>query len=294
MLDNSVQAVATWIAANKIGAIWVPINTANKGEFLRHPLADCGAKLVVVDAQYFDRIEMVADGVPELSLVLINGEVTGAGNDSFDGDGAAYTNCSAGNSSFDGVGTSYINCTGLDYCFGETTLEGTYKNCTAGIGSFGFSSDSPVTIIGTFENCTAGSYSLGFAENNTATIGPATFTNCTAGNNSFGVGADGGFVAGIFTNCTAGINSFGLYGSAEGIFTNCTAGDTSFASSGSATGTFSNCVAGDSSFGAGGTLTGSLFYCRVINGGTYPLPTGAGIIRLCLDSDGDLINAQGI
>ncbi|MSY38765.1 MAG: AMP-binding protein, partial [Actinobacteria bacterium] len=57
MLDNSVQAVATWIAANKIGAIWVPINTANKGEFLRHPLADCGAKLVVVDAQYFDRIE---------------------------------------------------------------------------------------------------------------------------------------------------------------------------------------------------------------------------------------------
>ena len=74
MLDNSVQAVATWIAANKIGAIWVPINTANKGEFLRHPLADCGAKLVVVDAQYFERIAMVADGIPDMSLVLVNGE----------------------------------------------------------------------------------------------------------------------------------------------------------------------------------------------------------------------------
>jgi hypothetical protein len=35
-----------------------------------------------------------------------------------------------------------------------------------------------------------------------------------------------------------------------------------------------------------------LFYCRLISGGgTYGTPTGAGIIRLCLASDGEIINA---
>jgi hypothetical protein len=288
-----------------------------------------------------------------------------AGDDSFGGDGV-YTDCSAGDSSFDGVGASYTNCTGLNYCFGEVTLEGTYKNCTAGTNSFGFSSDSPVTITGTFENCTAGNYSfgsnadvvtingatfknchgetacfgysesedvniignstfenctagdysfgfaefysLGFAENNTATVGPATFTNCTAGDYSFGaVGAasgtfinctagDGGFgtggeASGTFINCIGGYNAFGGEGGvASGTFTNCTAGDGGFGTGGEASGTFINCTAGSLSFGGdGGTLTGKLFYCR-ITAGSYETPSGAGVIRLCIDGSNDIVN----
>jgi crotonobetaine/carnitine-CoA ligase len=31
ILDNSIDPLVAWIAANKLGAIWVPINTACKG-----------------------------------------------------------------------------------------------------------------------------------------------------------------------------------------------------------------------------------------------------------------------
>lgn len=36
ILDNNSDAVLLWFALNKLGAISVPVNTAFKGEFLRH------------------------------------------------------------------------------------------------------------------------------------------------------------------------------------------------------------------------------------------------------------------
>src|SRR5690606_1322128 len=45
MLDNNVDAVTTWIAANKISLISVPLNTALIGQFLRHQIEDAGASL---------------------------------------------------------------------------------------------------------------------------------------------------------------------------------------------------------------------------------------------------------
>ena len=47
MLDNNVDAVITWLAINKLCAVSVPINTALKGEFLRHQVADTGTQLVI-------------------------------------------------------------------------------------------------------------------------------------------------------------------------------------------------------------------------------------------------------
>ena len=40
ILDNNLEAVLSWFAINKAGAISVPVNTAYKGEFLRHQLND--------------------------------------------------------------------------------------------------------------------------------------------------------------------------------------------------------------------------------------------------------------
>src|SRR5258705_4125404 len=40
LLENSPEQVISFFAALKLGAIQVPINTAYKGEFLRHVLAD--------------------------------------------------------------------------------------------------------------------------------------------------------------------------------------------------------------------------------------------------------------
>lgn len=198
-----------------------------------------------------------------------------AGDDSFGGDGV-YTNCSAGNSSFDGAGVSYTNCTGLDGCFGETTLEGTYKNCTAGHYSFGRSSDSPVTITGTFENCTAGNQSFG-SSTDVVNIDGATFKNCHGGLGCFGYSesADVTIIGNsTFEGCTAGDYSFGY-------------AENETATVGPAT--FTNCVGGNISFSGAGLLTGKLFYCRITTG-TFQTPTGAGVIRLCIDGLNDVIN----
>jgi crotonobetaine/carnitine-CoA ligase len=40
LLDTSIDAIVTWLATNLAGAVWVPLNTAYRGEFLRHQLAD--------------------------------------------------------------------------------------------------------------------------------------------------------------------------------------------------------------------------------------------------------------
>lgn len=73
VLDTSADSIICWFAINKLGAIWVPINTAYHGEFLRHQIADSGAKLVIVDGDYLPRIVEIAARIPEVSLVLCRG-----------------------------------------------------------------------------------------------------------------------------------------------------------------------------------------------------------------------------
>ena len=57
LLENRAEQVISFFAAIKIGAIQVPINTAYKGEFLRHQLADSGAKVFVVQGDYASRAD---------------------------------------------------------------------------------------------------------------------------------------------------------------------------------------------------------------------------------------------
>jgi crotonobetaine/carnitine-CoA ligase len=78
MLDNNIDAVISWLAVNKLCAVSVPVNTALRGEFLRHQVADAGAPLVICESEYVDRIAAVADGLPEVRLVLQRGSVTNA------------------------------------------------------------------------------------------------------------------------------------------------------------------------------------------------------------------------
>lgn len=70
MLDNTLECVLLWFAVNKIGAIWVPVNTALKGEFLRHQLADSGARLVFAEADYCDRILALETQLPGIESLF--------------------------------------------------------------------------------------------------------------------------------------------------------------------------------------------------------------------------------
>lgn len=74
MLDNNIDAVVTWLAINKLCAVSVPINTALKGEFLRHQIADTGTRLVICEADYLQRIGAVAEQLPDVQHVLYRGQ----------------------------------------------------------------------------------------------------------------------------------------------------------------------------------------------------------------------------
>jgi crotonobetaine/carnitine-CoA ligase len=71
IFDTSVDVLTTWFAINKLGAIWVPINTAYRGEFLKHQLSDAGARLILCDDHYLQRIVEIADQLPLLQRVLV-------------------------------------------------------------------------------------------------------------------------------------------------------------------------------------------------------------------------------
>jgi carnitine-CoA ligase len=70
LLDNNLDAVVTFFAATRLGAIAVPVNTAYRGEFLRHQVADAGARIVVAERHYTDRLLQVRDGVPAMRTLL--------------------------------------------------------------------------------------------------------------------------------------------------------------------------------------------------------------------------------
>jgi len=74
LLENSPEQVVAFFGALKLGAIQVPVNTAYKGEFLRHVLADSGAKVVVVHGIFAGRVAEIASDLPELAHVLVAGE----------------------------------------------------------------------------------------------------------------------------------------------------------------------------------------------------------------------------
>lgn len=73
ILDNSADAVFIWLAINKLGAVSVPVNTALKGEFLRHQMGDSGAALVIAEQDYTERVAAIADRLPELRKLVYRG-----------------------------------------------------------------------------------------------------------------------------------------------------------------------------------------------------------------------------
>jgi crotonobetaine/carnitine-CoA ligase len=75
ILDNNLDAVVAWLAINKICGVSVPLNTALRGEFIRHQVADAGAAIVICEAEYLNRLAAVADGLPDVRLILHRGEI---------------------------------------------------------------------------------------------------------------------------------------------------------------------------------------------------------------------------
>jgi carnitine-CoA ligase len=74
LLENSPAQVVTFFAALKLGAVQVPVNTAYKGDFLRHQLADSGSKVIVVQGEFAGRVApLVGPALPELNAAIVVG-----------------------------------------------------------------------------------------------------------------------------------------------------------------------------------------------------------------------------
>jgi len=78
MFDNHVDALCSWLGVNLAGGIWVGINTALRGEFLRHVVADTRADLVLCEEEFLARFSIIEEGLPDLRTILWRGNGDGS------------------------------------------------------------------------------------------------------------------------------------------------------------------------------------------------------------------------
>jgi carnitine-CoA ligase len=74
LLRTSIAPILFWFASSKIGAVIVPINTAFLGEFLRHQVTDCGARIIVAESDLADRLAIFENGGSSIDTIVHRGE----------------------------------------------------------------------------------------------------------------------------------------------------------------------------------------------------------------------------
>jgi crotonobetaine/carnitine-CoA ligase len=70
MVPASIDAVVLWLAAGCLGALEVPVDPALRGVFLRHVLADSGARVCLVRPEHADLL--AGAGVDGLDVVVVD------------------------------------------------------------------------------------------------------------------------------------------------------------------------------------------------------------------------------
>jgi carnitine-CoA ligase len=73
LIENSPEAMVSWWGVVLAGAVAVPINTAYKGEYLRHQLQDSGSRVLIVEASLVERAAPVVPRVDGLDHVVVVG-----------------------------------------------------------------------------------------------------------------------------------------------------------------------------------------------------------------------------
>jgi carnitine-CoA ligase len=74
LLRNRVEMLDAWFAAAALGAVHVPVNTANVGEYLRHQLATARSAVVVADQALAPEIVRIASQLPDLRHLVVCGD----------------------------------------------------------------------------------------------------------------------------------------------------------------------------------------------------------------------------
>ena len=75
LLENGPAAIQIWFSTTAVGGIHVPINTAYRGDYLAHVLADSGSRVIVVEPHLLERVLAVTPQLPALDGIVVNGPV---------------------------------------------------------------------------------------------------------------------------------------------------------------------------------------------------------------------------
>jgi crotonobetaine/carnitine-CoA ligase len=74
MCSNRVEFMQTFLGCAWIGAVAVPINTASRGEQLRHILVNSGARALVVESLYLDAVQALEAGDLPMEKIWLVGQ----------------------------------------------------------------------------------------------------------------------------------------------------------------------------------------------------------------------------
>lgn len=73
LLPNCADAVALWLAANRAGAVWAPLNTGFRGLGLAHAINLTGSSDLVVDRSLIDALIGAAERLKHLERLFVRG-----------------------------------------------------------------------------------------------------------------------------------------------------------------------------------------------------------------------------
>ena len=74
MLGNRAEFLGLWFGLARAGIVEVPLNTGVRGDMLVHMLNTTGSRLLVIDAQWLERIERIAPLLETLERVVVVGD----------------------------------------------------------------------------------------------------------------------------------------------------------------------------------------------------------------------------
>ncbi len=74
MLDNHVDHAMSWFGLSCLSAVEVPVNVALRGEQLEHVIRDSGARLMVVESHYLERLHGLA-ALRGLTHLVVRGDL---------------------------------------------------------------------------------------------------------------------------------------------------------------------------------------------------------------------------
>jgi len=74
MLGNRPEYLGLWFGMARAGVVEVPLNTGVRGDMLVHMLNTTGSRLLVIDAQWLERVERMAPRLQALERVVVVGD----------------------------------------------------------------------------------------------------------------------------------------------------------------------------------------------------------------------------